>query len=140
MAEKRDPWAKFRKEDKEILNRGAAKEAALTSPKNAQGIRGLPSNESVQNLDEWLSKADTLIEQIQNLYQLYLNGMERLPPLTHRKQLEDLFSHKINLAAKTSASLKFKSQQLLTKYTTYKDKWDRIHKDLESGKLLIKRK
>jgi hypothetical protein len=140
MAEKRDPWAKFREEDKEILNRGAAKEAALTSPKNAQGIRGLPSNESVQNLDEWLSKADTLIEQIQNLYQLYLNGMERLPPLTHRKQLEDLFSHKINLAAKTSASLKFKSQQLLTKYTTYKDKWDRIHKDLESGKLLIKRK
>lgn len=92
-----------------------------------------------QILIELLSKCEGMMEQITNLYNMWVQGMERTPPVTQRKHLEDLIL-KIQAAPKPTTNLRFRVGQFHTKYGTYKDKWDRILKDVESGKLIVKRK
>lgn len=88
---------------------------------------------------EMMAQGELLLEQIQNLYQMFVAGMERTPPVTHVKRLDDLMKA-LNAAGKPTATGKFQHSQFLAKVSMYKDKWDRLKKDIESGKVVVKRK
>jgi len=92
-----------------------------------------------QVLIELLTKCDMMMEQITNLYGMWIQGMERMPPKTQRSHLEDLIL-KVQAAPKPTANLRFRVAEFNNKYSTYKDKWERILKDVESGKINVKRK
>lgn len=86
-----------------------------------------------------IEKGSILIEQIQNLYTMYIAGMEKTPPIVLRKQLDDI-SVRVSQAAKPTAAIKFQVQQFMTKYTTYVDKWERLQKDIEAGRVIIRKR
>ena len=147
MAREKSGWDRFRDREKEREEEERSKLKKETESVRLPGAA--PSSQSPKSgnqqqgtdyiLVELIQKAESLMEQIQGLYNMYVAGMERTPPVTHRKHLEDI-AFKIQNAAKTSAGLKFRAQQFHAKYQTYKDKWDRLMKDIESGKVIIKRK
>ncbi len=96
------------------------------------GIKSTP--ETDQKLEGLTHQAEVLIEQVDRLYTLYFQGMEKLPPIQKRKILDDMMDQ-IDREAKPTAQQRFKAQSARTKYSTYKDRWDKKLKDLESGKL-----
>jgi len=87
-----------------------------------------------EKLDELIERGEPLIEQVNNLYNQYFSGAERLPPVERRKQLDQLMQT-IQLMAKPTAGIRFKCEALLNQYNTYKDRWERMLRDLESGKI-----
>lgn len=90
---------------------------------------GLDSEGLMQRVDE----ASIMIEQINNLYGMYVSGAEKRPPLEKREQLEKIM-RQIQSASKNSTALRFKSNSLQTKYLTYRERWDRMMKKFESTK------
>jgi hypothetical protein len=138
MAKERDPWARFRERDEKRVE-----EEKKTLH---EGMRKIDPNAKIgestttdQILIDLLSKCEVMMEQITNLYGMWIQGMERMPPNERRRHLEDMLL-KIQAAPKPSANLRFRVSEFLNKYSTYKDKWDRILKDVESGKIVVKRK
>lgn len=80
-----------------------------------------------------MAQAEPLIEHLNSLYNQLVAGVEKRPPLEKRQQL-DAYMTRLNTAVKNSPSLNFKYSNLVSKYQTYRDRWDRMLKDLESGK------
>lgn len=89
---------------------------------------------STEQLNAMLQAAQITIEQVSQLYTQYIAGVEKLPPNEARKKLE-LMMLQIQNAAKSTPSMKFKTQTLISTFHTHRDRWDRTLKDLESGKI-----
>lgn len=136
MPKAKDAWSRFRERDqeREEENKGTSEIEIGAKPARADGQAS--GEGPVLDL---ISKAEVLVEQVQNLYHMYVSGLERLPPITQRKLLEDI-SAKILAAPKPTASLSFRAGSFSTKLQTYRDKWDRLMRDVESGKIAIQRK
>lgn len=134
----KDGWARFR-EREEARVEEERKQMQEQMRKIDPNARIDDRTTTDQLLIELLTKCEIMMEQITNLYGMWIQGMERTPPTVQRKHLEDLIL-KVNAAPKPSTNLKFRVSQFHTKYTTFKDKWDRILKDVESGKIVVKRR
>lgn len=138
MAEKKDGWSRFRERDEKRVEEEQKilhEEMRKIDP-DAKIGKGTTSD---QVLIELIGKCEILLEQITNLYGMWIQGFERTPPITQRSHLEDLVL-KIRSASQPSANLRFRVAEFQTKFSTYKDKWERILKDVESGKITVKRK
>lgn len=85
-------------------------------------------------LDGLIQRAQPLIEQVNGLYTLFANGVERLPPHEKRKQLEQLMIQ-IQNTPKPNQTYSFKSNSLQSHFVTLRDRWDRLIRDIESGKI-----
>ncbi len=138
MAKEKDAWARFREKDEKRVEEERQtlhEEMRKIDPNAKIGT----STTTDQALIELLSKCEVMMEQITNLYGMWIQGMERAPPNERRRHLDDLIL-KIQAAAKPSANLRFRTAEFYTKFATYRDKWDRVLKDIESGKITVKRK
>jgi hypothetical protein len=138
MAKEKDAWARFREKDNKRVDeeRKALHEEMRKIDPNAK----LGHNSTADTvLVEMLQKCEVMMEQITNLYGMWIQGMERAPPIERRRHLDDLIL-KIQAAPKPTANLRFRVSEFHTKYSTYKDKWDRLLKDIEAGKITVKRK
>jgi len=94
-----------------------------------------PSQENIgAKIDELIARAEPLIEQVNNLYAQFVSGAEKLPPHERRKQLDQLLSQ-LQLIQKPNATYNFKVSTLHARYVTMRDRWDRMMKDVESGKI-----
>lgn len=125
MADKEDWRRRREREDEEEREEELKKEKE--SPSFSSGV-------SSEKLVELLERADVLIEQLTHLYNMYFAGAERLPPVEKRKQLDQIMLS-VTYAAKPTPSLLFKCNGMVSRYSTHKEKWDRMIKDLESGKI-----
>ena len=92
-----------------------------------------PESNSTQ-IDELISRATPMVEQINSLYNMFSTGIERLPPNEKRKQLEALIIQLQN-TPKPNQTYNFRASSLITHYTSMREKWDRIMRDVESGKI-----
>ena len=100
-----------------------------TATKDARG------EESVSvKIDELLQRAEPMIEQVNSLYQQFVAGVERLPPLERRKQLEQLMGQ-LQLIQKPNSTYSFRVNTLHTRFVTMRDRWERLIRDIESGKI-----
>ncbi|MBS1962628.1 MAG: hypothetical protein JST04_10455 [Bdellovibrionales bacterium] len=138
MAKEKDGWARFRERENERVEEERSRlqeEMRKIDPKVKLG----ETTTTDQVLIELLTKCEVMMEQITNLYGMWIQGLERTPPTVQRKHLEDLIL-KIQAAPKPTANLRFRVNEFHTKYNTYKDKWDRLLKDVEAGKVVVKRK
>ncbi|GEM_PF-1065001 len=138
MAKDKNAWARFREKDEQRVQeeQKVLHEEMRKIDPNAKVGNGTTTD---QVLIELLTKCDMMMEQITNLYGMWIQGMERMPPKTQRSHLEDLIL-KVQAAPKPTANLRFRVAEFNNKYSTYKDKWERILKDVESGKINVKRK
>lgn len=87
-----------------------------------------------EKLDELMTRAEPLVEQVNALYNQYVAGIERTPPVERRRQLEQLMTT-IMMMHKPTATQRFRASGVLHTYQQYKDRWDRVMRDIESGKL-----
>jgi thiamine kinase-like enzyme len=94
------------------------------------------SDENVgAKIDELIARAEPMVEQVNNLYTQFVAGVERLPPLERRKQLEQILAQ-LQTIHKPNATYSFKVNTLHTRFITMRDRWDKLIKDLESGKIV----
>ncbi len=90
-------------------------------------------NNSVK-IDGLLKRIEPLLEQVNNLYNLFATGVERLPPREKRKQLETWIAN-LQATPKANPTYAFKVTTLVNRFATFRDRWDRLVRDLESGKI-----
>lgn len=134
----KDGWSRFRqKEEARIEEEKKQLHEQMKSLDPSAEIGNATTTDQI--LIELLSKCEIMMEQITNLYHMWVQGLERTPPISQRKHLEDLVM-KIQTAPRPSTNLKFRVGQFQTRYNIYKDKWDRILKEVETGKLVVKRR
>ena len=97
------------------------------------GRRAEPQSEGAK-IDELVERAEPLIEQVNSLYGMYLSGLEKLPPNERRRQLETLMTQLLQMH-KPNSAYKFRIETVNAKFNLFREKWDRIIRDLESGKI-----
>jgi hypothetical protein len=86
----------------------------------------------VEKLTELVNRAIPLIEQVNSLYNQYRNGAEKRAPLERRSQLDQVIQS-IQLMRKPTESQRFQVRQIVSKYLSYKDRWDRMLRAMETG-------
>ncbi len=84
-------------------------------------------------LREMLAKARVSIDQLDHLYAQYFSGYEKRPPNNQRSKLEQLMKT-AEKHPKPTPSLKFQYNTIYSRYITYRDRWDKKCKEMESGK------
>jgi hypothetical protein len=134
----KDAWSRFREKGEqrdEDERKSLHEEMKKIDPEAKIGA----STTSDKILIELVTKCEVIMEQITNLYGMWIQGMERTPPIVQRRHLDDLIL-KIHAAPKPTTNLKFRIAEFHTRHGTFKDKWDRILKDVESGKIVPKRR
>ena len=104
------------------------REKRETDPASSSG------NKTVEKFEELLKRAEALIEQTQHLYQSYLKGMDDQHPRLKRQQLEELMGQLANLP-KPSPVSRFRYSTLVARFTQNRERWDRLMKDLETGRI-----
>jgi DNA repair exonuclease SbcCD ATPase subunit len=87
-----------------------------------------------QKIEQLISQAEPLIDQVNNLYNQFATGVERLAPVQKRSQLEALINQ-LQATPKTNETYRFRVQSLVSRYSSMKDRWDRLLKDIDSGKV-----
>jgi hypothetical protein len=87
-----------------------------------------------QQLEELMNQAEPMIDQINNLYKMYSTGVERLPPLQKRQQLDSIVT-RMGTLPKATQSQRFRFSSFVSRYNTMKDRWERLLKEVESGKI-----
>ncbi len=131
-----EDWKRRRKrededdEDKVELSL-AQKRGAVAQPGAMPSKSGsLPS----EKLDELLQRAEPMIEQLNNLYAMFFSGVEARAPIERRKNLDQLM-YTLQLTAKPTSAMQFRYNTLYNHFMVMRDKWDRMMKDLENGKI-----
>lgn len=133
-----DAWKRLREREEEA-EREQQEQAEQEAARKKSGLGPAQIKLGSVNVDsdqlaQMIQQADVLIEQVNNLYGMYFAGVEKRAP-QEKRQLLDASVTKILAAPKANPAMQFKSQTLIQKYNTQKDRWDRMLKDLESGKL-----
>ncbi len=138
MADEKDAWKRLReREEEDERAREEAKENEASRKKSGLGpaqIKMGSVDVDSDQLSKMIHEADVLIEQVNNLYAMYFQGIERRAPM-EKRQLLDTSVTRILAAPKANPAMQFKSQSLIQKYTAQKDRWERMLKDLEGGKI-----
>ena len=113
-------------DEKEELNlyKGAQARKETAAPEKVSGEKFL----------EMLDRVEPSIQSLNNSYNQFIAGAEKLPPIEKRKALDQLMAS-LTSSPKPTQSLQFRFQTMWTQYRTYADKWDKLMKDLESGKI-----
>ncbi|MGZ3709841.1 MAG: hypothetical protein ACXVBC_13050, partial [Bdellovibrionota bacterium] len=84
--------------------------------------------------EELVARAEPMIEQLNNLYNMWASGAEKIPPIERRKQLDQIMVT-LTLMGKPTSATQFRFSALNSTYITFRDRWDRLIRDFESGKL-----
>lgn len=93
-----------------------------------------PGSPQGEKFEELLRRAEPMIERLGNLYNQYIAGVEKFPPIEQRKQLEQTMQT-LMLMPKPTAGAQFKFSTIQATFVTHRERWDRMLKDLEAGKL-----
>lgn len=83
---------------------------------------------------ELILRAEPLIEQLNNLYNMYFTGVEKIPPIERRKQLDQLMLS-LQMMPKMNAAALFKYNNIYSKFISYRDRWEKMMKNFEDGKI-----
>ncbi len=134
----KDAWSRFREKDEQRVEE--ERKTLHEEMKKIDPSAKIGAGDTTDKiLIELLTKCEVMMEQITNLYHMWIQGMERTPPVMQRRHLDDLIL-KIQTAPKPTTNLRFRVAEFHTRHGTFKDKWDRILKDVESGKIVPKRR
>src|SRR5262245_34576256 len=103
--------------------------ASVASP-----AAGSAADSAIDSIEELFGRVEPLIERLNGLYSQYITGVELRPPVEVRGQLDQLVAKLRSLGKATPAQL-FRFSSLNASYMTHSERWDRMCRDLESGKI-----
>lgn len=141
---KDDAWKRFRdREDEEeeeeldLRSRRMGTTAAPTAPASKTktvtphktGVAG-----GGDKFDELMQRSDTMIDQLNNLYNMFASGAERIPPTERRKQLDQNMLT-LQAMSKPTPAMQFKFSNMQSRYSTHCERWDKLMRDIENGKI-----
>ena len=100
------------------------------SPPGGPSKRGddAPINQGdggTEKVDELIKRAEPLIQQLNNLYAMYVAGVEKRPPIERRSQLDQIMVT-LQLMSKPTPAYQFRYQTLLQSYVTHKERWEKM--------------
>jgi len=82
-----------------------------------------------------LKDLEIKLERLRSLYDQYFRGLEKLPPLVLKKEVENKIRVLSKIHMKNTA-LRFKLQVQIQKYTTFLAYWQRLIREMEEGKVM----
>jgi hypothetical protein len=121
------------REEEEEDERAKPGSAPASKTANKLGF-SKPEAVPVEKFDEMIQRADVMIEQLNNLYKMFVVGVEKLPPNEKRKALDQLM-YGLQIMSKPTPSANFKFSSIQSRYEANKERWEKMLKDLESGKI-----
>lgn len=124
-----DPWRRRREREEE---EEAERQEILVKDNSNAKLGSISAG--TDKIQELCQRAEVLIEQVNNLYNQYLSGAEKRPPIERRKQLDQIMST-LMVMGKPTPSIQFRCSNLQSNFISYRDRWDKMMKDLEAGKL-----
>jgi hypothetical protein len=99
----------------------------------AAGFVSSRSGALSEKVEDLLLRVDPLVDQLNNLYNMYFSGAEQTPPHERRKNIDQIMVT-LQMLNKPTAGLLYRYTAAQSKYLSYRDHWDKMMKDLESGK------
>ncbi len=120
------------REEREELEQRSEETELLKKQSTPQKIGSIEGN--TDRLNEHITQAEPLIEQLNHLYNQFFSGAEKLPPTERRTQLEQVMNL-IHLMSKPTVTIQFRCNTLWAHFVANRDRWDKKMKDFEMGKL-----
>lgn len=130
MPQDNDAWARYRKKEAERAAAAKKKKREEADPQSvldrARQEAGHTAKETLRHddLNAWVEQIPILIEQLNHLYVMYFQGIEKRPPIERRKVLVNLM-YKIQNASKSSTVVRFRAQTLVGQIQTQLERWDK---------------
>jgi hypothetical protein len=128
-----DFWTRKRREEEK---EEAEKERAEFEAKSRKklGLAGPSSAPVSAQFSDLVREIPTVIEQLNHLYSQFISGVVNLPPREVRGRLDQMMVLLTNMAKPTPAS-RFHFQSVQSSYVTHCERWDKMMRGLESGKV-----
>ena len=126
-----DERRKRRREREDELEKESQSSKGKVSKPGAPKISESSADLSFEDL---VIKVNTQIDQVSALYNMFFSGAETLPPIERRAQLEATMQVLQSTPKPTPAS-NFRFNTALSRFNTYRDRWDKQLKGLEAGKI-----
>jgi len=79
-----------------------------------------------------LTDVENRVDRLRALYEQYFQGIERLEPLIPKKEVERRIA-RLRKTPTRNTALRFRTNQLIQKYTTYQTYWIRVARQIEEG-------
>lgn len=130
IKKEKSAWSKFRQREEARTKTPSSNPVSSPQPGPGSILSDANPSLSAESFDQLLQDADQLIEQINQLFNMYAQGVERLPPNAQVSRLDTL-ERKLSQAQRLSSSDKFKLSQFKSKLTLFREKWDKIKKQKE---------
>jgi hypothetical protein len=129
-----DDWRRRREREEESERELESKQARSRGVEHP-GRHGIEtqSSDPKQKLIELMDRSGPMMEQLNNLYAMYLSGVERRPPI-ERRQVLDALMQQISGLPRPTPALQFRVQTVLASYTAHKDRWDKLMRERENGR------
>ena len=89
-------------------------------------------DKAAQELEERINDLDNRVDRLRSLYEQYFQGIERLEPHIERAALKKLLLE-MKTTSVRNTGLRFRINQLVSKFTTYENYWGRIVRQMEDG-------
>ena len=85
-----------------------------------------------------IDKVSQLINEVHQLYNLYFQGIEKLPPHKKRKELEETITWlRAEVVKKSNAGLTFALRQVDSRLQIIRTRWDKTMAAIEAGTFRI---
>jgi hypothetical protein len=84
------------------------------------------------DMEAHLHEFEVGLERVKSLYERYFIGSERSPPSVPRKELERL-ANLLSQQSVVNSALRFRYQNLVRRFRTYSERWDRVSREVENG-------
>jgi hypothetical protein len=109
--------------------------AGPTAPRGPRFPGSKPEEDvTAGSMAELFDRIEPLIERLNSLYNQYILGVELRPPREVRSQLDQLAA-KLRSLGKPTPAQQFRFSTLYNSYMTHCDRWDKMCRDLETGKI-----
>jgi hypothetical protein len=87
---------------------------------------------NLKEYEEMLSDVENRLDRLRALYEQYFQGIERLEPTVPKKEVERRMQM-LRKSQPRNTALRFRTQQIIQKYTTYLTYWTRVARQIEEG-------
>jgi hypothetical protein len=84
-------------------------------------------------IDAKLTRFEKEIDRLKHSYEMYFNGIDRIPPNQQRKDVVRLVNELEHRTFIRNTAQKFRLRSLVARFNTYKHNWDRILRAIENG-------
>lgn len=112
----------------------------VVAPKQSGLVGGGKDQEIVLSGDqnatlvEYMNKVEPLVQSINTLYNQFAAGVESRPPFEKIAQLEHVMKI-LDRLPKVTPGYRYRYQSVLSLYSSYKARWEKLLQDIEAGKI-----